>query len=117
MTLVGLHAPGNESLPDLHRLITARRSDILAVRGPGRTKHGVGMTLVGLHVPGRESLPDLHSSIIARRSDVLAVRGPGRTMHDVGMIPVGHSLERLGWKEITGQGNGCYCQAQTSYAD
>src|SRR6266496_3445768 len=122
MTPVGLHSSARESLPDLHSLIIARRSDVLAIRGPGRTNHAVGMTRVGLHVPGRESLPDLHGSITARGSDVLAVRGPGRTIHEAGMTPVGHSLERrsgcaAGWKEITGQGNRCCYQAQTSYAD
>src|SRR6266516_4683340 len=94
MTPVGLHMPGSESLPDLHSLIIARRSDVLAVRGPGHTKHGFGMTPVGLHMPGSESLPDLHSFIPARRSDVLAVRGPGHTKHGFGMTPVGLSLER-----------------------
>src|SRR5213080_217265 len=91
MASIGVDVAAGDSIPHLHCLIVADRSDMLAIGGPSNGSHkkySAEMVSIGVDVAAIAGIPHLHV-IIAVRSDALAVRRPGQRTYRIRRATIG----------------------------
>src|SRR6266566_3143706 len=89
MALIGQDMPSCGSLPHLHGLVEASRSDGLAIRRPGHCCNPIRMPMIDRLEFACGSLPHLHGLVEASRSDVFAIWRPGDGSYTIVMTTIG----------------------------